>query len=416
MRASRAGTRGPGRRDLPGGPGVADEHASSTRPSRVSVSLSWRDAELDVDVTDDGRGPRSDAATARPGPGRHAGAGARLRRRAADRCRRGRRRLPGDGEPSAARGHRGSRWLSSPARPGCSSSTTRPLVRAGFADDPRRQPDLEVVGEAADGAEAVARRARTRPDVVLMDIRMPAWTASRRPRPSARGPGARVLMLTTFDLDEYVYERCGPGRAASCSRTCAAERTGRRGAGRRRRRRAARPDGDPPSDRPMWPRARGTARRPAPFDPERLAGLSPRETDTLRQLARGLSNAEIAAELTSPSTRSRPTSATCWPSSDCATGCRPWCWPTSPASSSPARLSLRSEPEVPLPGVPPGSRPPEHGRIPALRRVMMPRHRRRQYLAAATGRASAARCSWSWRGGSSSPHGFTVGLGSSTGL
>ena len=73
--------------------------------------------------------------------------------------------------------------------------------------DPGREPDLQVAGQAADGVEAIAATARTRPDVVLLDIRMPVMDglqAGRRILAAADAP--RVLMLTTFDADEYVYE------------------------------------------------------------------------------------------------------------------------------------------------------------------------------------------------------------------
>jgi DNA-binding NarL/FixJ family response regulator len=95
-----------------------------------------------------------------------------------------------------------------------------PLVRAGLRTILSAADDLRVVGEAGDGAEAIAAVAAHRPDVVLMDVRMPGLngidatgqiTALRNP--------PKVIVLTTFHLDEYVLGRCGPGRAASCSRT-----------------------------------------------------------------------------------------------------------------------------------------------------------------------------------------------------
>ena len=80
------------------------------------------------------------------------------------------------------------------------------LVRAGFAAVLRTQPDLEVVGEAADGREAVDEVRRHRPDVVLMDVRMPRVDGIAATRQICERPGTatRVLILTTFDLDEYV--------------------------------------------------------------------------------------------------------------------------------------------------------------------------------------------------------------------
>ena len=82
------------------------------------------------------------------------------------------------------------------------------LVRAGFRMILEAQPDVQVVGEAADGLEAVEAARRLEPDVVLMDVRMPRMDgleATRRlARPGTDNP-AKVLILTTFDLDEYVY-------------------------------------------------------------------------------------------------------------------------------------------------------------------------------------------------------------------
>ncbi|MFF3639814.1 response regulator [Streptomyces sp. NPDC002564] len=82
------------------------------------------------------------------------------------------------------------------------------LIRAGLVGLLRAAPGIDVVGEAGDGDEAVALAAETRPDVVLMDIRMPGTngiTATRRILAAAAEPAPRILVLTTFDLDEYVY-------------------------------------------------------------------------------------------------------------------------------------------------------------------------------------------------------------------
>src|SRR5947208_7587939 len=88
------------------------------------------------------------------------------------------------------------------------------LVRAGFALLVDSAPDLEVAGEAADGSEAVELARRKRPDVVLMDIRMPGvdgLEATRRITADELLAGVRILMLTTFDLDDYVYQALRAG-------------------------------------------------------------------------------------------------------------------------------------------------------------------------------------------------------------
>jgi DNA-binding NarL/FixJ family response regulator len=94
------------------------------------------------------------------------------------------------------------------------------LVRGGFRAILQAHPDIEVVGEAADGSEAVALTAEHDPDVVLMDVRMPSVDgidATRRI--AALNPATHVLILTTFALDEYVYAALSAGPAASSSRT-----------------------------------------------------------------------------------------------------------------------------------------------------------------------------------------------------
>jgi DNA-binding NarL/FixJ family response regulator len=168
------------------------------------------------------------------------------------------------------------------------------LVRAGFRMILEAEPEMRVVAEAGDGAEAVAAAARVRPDVVLMDIRMPGMDgleATRRILASPRAP-SRVLMLTTFDLDEYVFDALRAGASGFLLKDVPPEQLV---AGIRL---VARGDSllAPAVTRRLieaFVRDHPPA-RPAP--PE-LEDLTPRELEILREIARGLSNAEIAAAL-----------------------------------------------------------------------------------------------------------------------
>ncbi|MEW2412539.1 response regulator transcription factor [Streptomyces sp. NPDC046866] len=168
------------------------------------------------------------------------------------------------------------------------------MVRQGFTVLLNAEPDIEVVGQAVDGAQAVAKAAELAPDVVLMDIRMPGMGGIEATSVITAVPdcAVKVLVLTTFDLDEYVYEALRAGASGFLLKDASADQLAE----------AVRvvAAGEALLSPNITKRLiTEFSRLGAPRAPSkaRIADLTERETEVLALIAQGLSNAEIAARL-----------------------------------------------------------------------------------------------------------------------
>ena len=259
------------------------KHAAT---DRCRVTVSYVADALDLEITDGGAGPAGPGSGGGPRPDRDAGARRHVRRRAQRRSA-PRRRFPGR-RPIPADGHRGVtiRVL---------VADDQALVRGSFRILVDTAPDLTSVGEAANGAEAVELARSEKPDLVLMDIRMPGVDGIEATRQITADPqtsAARVLILTTFDLDEYVFAALRAGASGFLLKDT------------------------PPADLLAAIRivaagdallAPGVTRRliaeftrrpePAQRPAAALEEVTEREREVLTLIALGLSNTEIAAHL-----------------------------------------------------------------------------------------------------------------------
>ena len=187
-------------------------------------------------------------------------------------------------------------WATSPKRPvaglcrRCSAVSDQRLIRDGIASLLSIRPGIEVVGTAVDGRDAVAKTLELSPDVVLMDVRMPVMDGVEAVAVlRGRAPESRVVMLTTFDDEEYVVQALRAGAHGYLLKDLPAEELAQ----------AVRPAhaGVTQLDSTVARHLTAALPAPVPAAATPTVSLSPRETDILRLLAHGHTNREIAARL-----------------------------------------------------------------------------------------------------------------------